>query len=80
MLLLHDSLKRKGSGLDKWSYIGYTLIMTRPVRIEFEGALYHITYRGEYSYQQISDLYGLHFTTVGNIVQDARNYKTVDAD
>jgi len=28
---------------------------------------------GEYSYQQIADYYGIHFTTVGNIVRHARN-------
>jgi hypothetical protein len=27
---------------------------------------------GEYSYQQIADFYGLHFTTIGKILRKAR--------
>ncbi len=30
---------------------------------------------GDYSYQQIADFYGLHFTTVGKIVRQARGEK-----
>ncbi len=30
---------------------------------------------GEYSYQQIADVYGLHFTTVGKILRKARELR-----
>lgn len=36
-----------GSGLEKKLLPVYTTVMTRPVRIEFEGGLYHVTSRGD---------------------------------
>ncbi len=67
--------------------------MARPLRIEFAGALYHATARGdrresifedatdrdqamraawrtgEYSYAQIAEYFGVHFSTVGRAVR-----------
>jgi transposase len=55
--------------------------MTRPMRIEFTGALYHITSRsvrrgkrhaagiGAYTYREIAEYFGVHLATVGRLVR-----------
>jgi len=59
--------------------------MSRPLRLEYPDALYHENREkdrdsailaayasGRYSYMQIGEHFGIHFTTVGRIVREKR--------
>ena len=66
--------------VDIASVIWYFSLMARPLRIEFPGALYHVSNRGKeriqeavekyaYTQREVADHLGIHFTSVSRIMR-----------
>ena len=83
-----ETMQAKSEGLSK--AVGVPKTQTRPPAPPIEElaskyrnrneAIAAIYATGEYSYQQIADFYGLHFTTVGKIVRKERAAQRVGGD
>ena len=83
-----ETMQAKSEGLSK--AVGVPKTQTRPPAPPIEElaskyrnrneAIAAIYATGEYSYQQIADFYGLHFTTVGKIVRKERTSERVGDD
>ena len=43
--------------------------MARPLRIEYAGALYHVTARGD-GREEIGDYFGLHYLRISRIMKE----------
>ena len=45
--------------------------MARPIRIEYAGALYHVTSRGDYLMKDIANEFNVHYSTVSRVIKKA---------